>query len=317
MLRGLRAASAHHLAREGATRARFVPGACGDFAYAEARLLDAGVVSMRMGAQASRETVGKHTRVAWLSSACEALSRVRHGGCFAVVPRETIALARRSEQCRHRKRRTIMPPGSGVRRRIARRIAVPLVGVAACVAAVLVSAKARADVVVYEREEYEPRQSLNLGFDAEGVIPTSTPRFISGNNLSGGSGFKLRIGDQIRFPRMRIIPEGGYAFDHLFATDTLGTSYAWDMNRFFGGIRLTFGRVVAPGFYAHLGYGWRNTGDPTVPQNGGLAFDAGFTLDIHVIRHLGLGAHAEYTSIDAQPYTPQWLALGLHVDLAL
>jgi hypothetical protein len=89
------------------------------------------------------------------------------------------------------------------------------------------------------------------------------------------------------------------------------------MHRLFGGVRLAFGRVVTPGFYAHLGYGWRDTGDPTVPpsSNGGLAFDGGFLLDIHVIPHFGFGGHIEYVTIDAQPYTPQWLAFGLHGDV--
>ena len=209
-----------------------------------------------------------------------------------------------------------MSPGSGIRHRTAG----SLIAIATAGAALLLSQEARADVVVYRQvvvEEDEPRQSLNLGFDAEGVIPTTTPRFLSGNQLSGGSGFKFRIGDQIRFPRMRIIPEGGFAFDHLFASDSTGASFAWDTSRVFGGVRLTFGRVVAPGFYAHVGYGWRNTGDPTIPQNGGLAFDTGFVLDFHVVRHFGFGGHIEYTSIDAQPYTPQWVAVGLHVDVAL
>jgi hypothetical protein len=185
-------------------------------------------------------------------------------------------------------------------------------------AALLVASTARADryVVVYRNPEYvEPEQAFNLGFDAEGVVPTSTPRFLSGNTLSGGSGFKIRFGDRIRLPGLRITPEGGYAFDHLFASDDSGNSFDWDMHRFFGGVRLTFGRVVTPGFYAHIGWGWRDTGDPTVPHADGLAFDAGFVLDIHVIRHVGLGAHVEYTSIDAQPFTPQWVALGLHADI--
>jgi hypothetical protein len=48
----------------------------------------------------------------------------------------------------------------------------------------------------------------------------------------------------------------------------------------------------------------------------GLAFDGGFALDLHFIPHLGLGAHVEYAMIDAQPFTPHWLALGIHGDLA-
>lgn len=179
----------------------------------------------------------------------------------------------------------------------------------------LVCEPARADryYVAYE-DRYEPRSGFNLGFDLEGAAPVATPRFDSGNNLSGGGGFKVRLGDQIRLPRLRITPEGGYAFDHLFATDDFGNGYAWDMHRLFGGVRLAFGRVVTPGFYGHLGYGWRDTGDPTVAAAGGLAFDAGFFLDIHVIPGFGFGGHAEYVTIDAEPYTPQWIAFGLHAD---
>jgi len=200
------------------------------------------------------------------------------------------------------------------------RLGLSLAVTSALTIAMLTSTKARAaEYVVYERDR-EPvtaTSALALGFDAEGAVPTTTPRFLSGNTLSGGSGFKLRIGDQIHMPGLRVTPEGGYAFDHLFASDDSGTSYDWNMHRFFGGVRVAFGRVVVPGFYGHLGYGWRDTGDPTITQTGGLAFDAGFTLDIHIVPHFGFGAQAEYASIDTQPYAPQWIALGLHADLVL
>src|ERR1700730_3545878 len=180
----------------------------------------------------------------------------------------------------------------------------------------LVPRTAQADRYEAMHEGREDRRSgLNLGFDVEGAIPTTTPRLRSGNNLSGGGGFKVRVGDQIRFPRLRVTPEGGYAFDHLFATDDVGTAYAWDLHRLFGGVRVGFGRVVVPGFYVNLGYGWRKPWDPTVPHAGGLAFNGGFSLDLHVVPHLGLGGHAEYVTIDARPFAPQWIALGLHADL--
>jgi hypothetical protein len=177
---------------------------------------------------------------------------------------------------------------------------------------------ARADrvYVVEERDEdYAPRSSLNLGFDLEGAVPVDVPRSLSGNDVNGGGGFKVRVGDQIRWPRLRITPEGGYAYDHLFASDDAGNSYAWDVHRLFGGVRFGFGRLVVPGFYAHLGYGWRDTGDPTVARANGLAFDAGGFLDFHVVPHFGFGVHAEYVMVDAQPYTPHWVALGGHVDV--
>jgi hypothetical protein len=160
------------------------------------------------------------------------------------------------------------------------------------------------------------RSSLDIAFDGEGAVPLMDRHFQSGNDLSGGGGFKIRVGDQFRFPGLRFTPEVGYGFDHLFATDNTNTAYAWDMHRLFAGARLGFGRMIVPTVYAHVGYGWRDTGDPTVAQANGLAFDLGFALDFHVIPHVGFGGHVEYASIDAQPYTPEWLALGLHGDIA-
>jgi hypothetical protein len=186
-------------------------------------------------------------------------------------------------------------------------------------AALLVSTPARADrvVVVEHADEYEEsRNSVDLAFDGEGAIPLMDRRFQSGNDLSGGGGFKVRVGETIRYPRLRFTPELGYGFDHLFATDNANTAYAWDMHRLFAGARVGFGRLVVPTVYGHVGYGWRNTGDPSVTEASGVAFDLGFALDFHVVPHLGFGAHIEYAAIDAEPYTPQWLALGLHADLA-
>jgi len=192
----------------------------------------------------------------------------------------------------------------------------------AALAGVLVPGTAHADrVYVYEEspdapEVYEGRSSLDLAFDGEGAVPLMDRRFQSGNDLAGGGGFKFRVGDQIRFPRLRFTPEVGYGFDHLFATDNATYSYAWDMHRVFAGARIGFGHFVVPTFYAHVGYGWRDTSDPTVAAASGVAFDTGFALDFHVVRHFGFGGHVEYAAIDAEPYTPQWLALGLHADIA-
>lgn len=175
-------------------------------------------------------------------------------------------------------------------------------------------ASAQRYYVVYD-ERREPWARFNLGFDGEGAVPLSVPGSPSGNTLSGGGGFKIRVGEQFRFYNVRVIPEVGYGYDHLFATDDFGDAFAWDMHRIFAGARIGFGRIVVPGFYAHVGYGWRDTDDPFVRDDQGVAFDAGAMLDIHVIPHFGFGAHAEYALIDAQPVTPHWLAIGLHGDI--
>jgi hypothetical protein len=179
----------------------------------------------------------------------------------------------------------------------------------------MVTASARAD-------EHEDRQAgggpaLDVAGDAEGAAVVETPHTPAGNSLGGGTGFKVRVGAQFHAPLVRFVPEVGYGYEHFFAVDDAGTAYDWNTHRFIAGARLGLGEILVPTVYAHVGYGWRGTGDPTVPQVGGTAFDAGLALDLHLIPYLGLGAHAEYATIDAQPYAPQWLAIGLHADLAL
>jgi hypothetical protein len=156
---------------------------------------------------------------------------------------------------------------------------------------------------------------LALGFDLEGAVPVNLP-VLDGNNVQGGGGFKVRIGEQFRLrPRLRITPEVGYAYDHLFASDDIGNSYDWDMHRVFVGARLSFGHFIAPALYGHLGYGWRVTGEPDVPQASGFAWDVGAALDFRFIPHLGLGVHIEYDELDANPYAPEWVTFGGHADI--
>jgi hypothetical protein len=167
-----------------------------------------------------------------------------------------------------------------------------------------------------DRDDYDEhhRAHFALGVDLEGAIPIDIPQ-VNGNSIQGGGGFKVRVGEQLRFPFMRITPELGYGYDHLWASDADGDAFAWDLHRVFGGVRIGIGEILVPNVYGHVGYGWRDTGAPNVGQAGGLSYDVGVALDLHVIPHFGIGAHAEYAGIESQPDTPQWLALGLHADL--
>ena len=156
---------------------------------------------------------------------------------------------------------------------------------------------------------------LELGADLEGAVPINI-RNVNGNDVRGGGGFKLRLGETFRAADLRITPEIGYGFDHLFANDDAGNpAYDWNLHRAFAGVRFGFGRFIVPVVYGHVGYGWRATNDPLIPQASGFAYDAGVALDLHIIPHFGFGAHAEVAGIDSQPYTPQWIALGLHAEL--
>jgi hypothetical protein len=185
--------------------------------------------------------------------------------------------------------------------------------------AVLVPAKvARADTYyVEERGSRAYYTAFNLGFDLEGVADLTPPSVNSGS-VEGGSGFKLRFGAEIHRRFLRIIPEGGFSYTHLFVTDNAGESVGWNMERAFVGVRLGFGEVVVPLIYGHVGYGWRGTtGGPLdpVPTANGVAADVGVGLDFHIIRHFGFGLHLEYVAVDAAPFVPDWLAFGLHGDV--
>ena len=165
----------------------------------------------------------------------------------------------------------------------------------------------------------EPPYALQLGFDLEGALPVNPPTVPGGNQaaVGGGAGFKVRVGEQFRFPGIRFTPEVMYGFDHLWAADVPGNGYTEDMNRIAAGARLGFGRIIVPVVYAHLGYGWRQDNAPTgiiTGANGGLAFDVGGALDLRVVPHFGVGVHLEYAQITLDQAQPQWVAIGAHAD---
>ena len=169
----------------------------------------------------------------------------------------------------------------------------------------------------YYRREPERFSALALGVDLEGAVPVNTSRLVDGNNLTGGGGVKVRIGDQLRLaPGLRFTPEVGYGYEHLYASDDIGNAYSWDTSRLLVGARLAFGYFFVPSIYGHAGYGWRTTGDPSLPSAGGAAFDVGGAFDIRVLRQFQFGVHLEWATIDAQPYAPEWVAMGGHIDLA-
>lgn len=154
-----------------------------------------------------------------------------------------------------------------------------------------------------------------IGVDGEAVVPLSAPTGDK-DSLNSGAGFKVRLGYQFHIPLLRITPEVGYGFDWFSGNGGAGSAYAWDVQRIFAGGRIGLGEIFVPSVYAHGGLGWRTTPDPGVPEGSGLAFDAGLALDLHIIPHVGLGAHAEYASIGTGGgKSPEWLAFGLHIEV--
>jgi hypothetical protein len=155
------------------------------------------------------------------------------------------------------------------------------------------------------------------GVDFEVPVPVGSSTH-DADALHAGTGFKVRLGDTLHVPFVRITPEVGYALDYLTGQGNASPSYGWTLQRAFVGARLGLGEIVVPVVYGHIGYGWRTTNDPSVPEGDGLAADGGLALDLHLIPHLGFGAHAEYATILTGNSTkPGWLAFGLHLELEL
>ena len=146
--------------------------------------------------------------------------------------------------------------------------------------------------------------------------------------LTVGAGFDARLGFRFHIPRT-----------HVAITPELAAGYT-NMNSTFirvrPGVRLGFGRLIVPYMYGHIGWGWTSFDlaptsrlEKTQSLSGqGAAFDAGVGLDVTVVRHLTLGAHAGYNvlgvtdsaKIDVVNSTaaldhPKWFNFGLNASV--
>jgi hypothetical protein len=77
----------------------------------------------------------------------------------------------------------------------------------------------------------------------------------------------------------------------------------------FGGIRLGFGRIVQPNFFAHLGLGF--VGDSRL----GPSADIGGALDFQITRLFSLGVQAAYNTvtINDSDYAAKWVSFGMNL----
>lgn len=123
-----------------------------------------------------------------------------------------------------------------------------------------------------------------------------------------GKGLALRYGYKLDLLVLSVTPEvglGGYWFGEPFEPRIL--------QGFVGG-RATFGKVLEPGVFAHLGYGSMKVVDES---RGGTSIDAGVTLDLTMLPFIDLGVHAAYDAFlikDEDAF--DWFRVGAHAALA-
>jgi hypothetical protein len=128
--------------------------------------------------------------------------------------------------------------------------------------------------------------------------------------LGSGSGLGLRYGYKVDLLVLAITPELG--LNYASYSGAAGVKYY----RGFAGGRLSFGKVLEPGIFAHIGYGHISF-DPDGGRSAPTV-DGGITLDLTVIPVIDLGAHFAYCALLAKDGSEalDTYIIGLHAALA-
>lgn len=128
--------------------------------------------------------------------------------------------------------------------------------------------------------------------------------------VSSGTGLALRYGYKLDLKVFSLTPElgGSYA--------TFSGPADVEYYRGFAGGRLTLGKVLEPGVFAHIGYG-HVSAEPSSGRSA-LSLDGGVTLDLTIIPIVDLGAHVAYSGLLAKDNLPAFdtYIIGLHAALA-
>jgi hypothetical protein len=117
---------------------------------------------------------------------------------------------------------------------------------------------------------------------------------IGEHGVTNGTGFNVRLGYKLDLLVLQFTPEVGGAY-HAFA----GGEDVKLSQGIVGG-RLSFGKILEPGIYAHLGYGHLSTAGA---GHSGATGDAGVTLDLTFLPFIDVGLHAGYNGmLKSDPY---------------
>jgi len=190
----------------------------------------------------------------------------------------------------------------------------------------LASACACAAVALVPREAQAANYGrFDLGVDGD-FTALMHPNAKDANLSTLGTGFKVRFGDHFGYRNGWVLtPEVGFAYDRIFPSSGSGNGNvinvggAENMERVFAGLRVGFGRFVMPTLYGHVGYGFQSISLPggqlgSAVGTNGVTMDVGVAVEFRVARHLSFGPHVEYVDMVQSVGTPQWLAIGGHLD---
>jgi hypothetical protein len=127
-------------------------------------------------------------------------------------------------------------------------------------------------------------------------------------NVDGGLGGALRFGHEYDLVLLSLTPEFMANLDDLSGAES---------PLVYGGLaggRLTIGKIIEPGVFAHVGAGNVNLpGDDLT----GLALDLGVSVDLTLVPAVDLGVHAAYDAVTwGGEGTFDWYRVGAHLAIA-
>lgn len=135
---------------------------------------------------------------------------------------------------------------------------------------------------------------------------------LSHSEIDQGGGAGLRIGLERDYFLVTMIPELQLNFHRLNAN----TSDDATISAAKVGGRIRFFKIVEPGVFAHAGLG--HIGGDRIYEHTGIAFDAGFTLDLTILPLVDIGLHTAWNRIFGDDEDgASYVTAGAHLALVL
>lgn len=155
----------------------------------------------------------------------------------------------------------------------------------------------------YHHRSYE-RGKLMLALDMDYSAA------LEHSEIDQGGGAGLRVGFERDLFLVSLIPEVQLDFHHFNAnTPDNATISAAKI-----GGRIRFLKIIEPGIFAHAGLG--HVGGDRVYEHTGIAFDAGFTLDLTILPLIDIGLHTAWNHIFGTEDV-SYATAGAHLALVL
>jgi hypothetical protein len=130
------------------------------------------------------------------------------------------------------------------------------------------------------------------------------------SEIDQGGGAGLRIGIERDFFLVTLIPELSFDAHHFNANSVDNATIS---SAKLGG-RIRFLKIVEPGIFAHAGLG--HIGGDRTYEHTGIAFDAGFTLDLTILPLIDIGLHTAWNHIFGSDDI-SYATAGAHLALVL